>query len=102
MFLHSDSFVRNSVLYKVPIEQAATLGAAMEVGDTGPRKNVLKSAKGQAATHGPTASAALAVAHSGRRRSVSKAVTGGAECDGIVFICFLCVQKIEILLESFL
>ena len=88
MFLHSDSFVRNSVLYKVPIEQAATRGAAMEVADTGPRKNVSKSAKEQAATHGPTASAAKAVAHSGRRRSVSKAVTGGAECDGVVFICF--------------
>ena len=45
MFLHSDSFVRNSVLYKVPIKQAATRGAAMEVADTGPRKNVSKCAK---------------------------------------------------------
>ena len=74
----------------------------MEVVDTGPRKNVSKSAKGQAATHGPTAFVAKTVLHSGRRRSVSKAVTGGAECDGVVSICFLCVQKIEILLESFL
>ena len=48
----------------------------------------------QAATHGPTAFAAKAFAHSGRRRSVSKAVTGGAECDGVVFICFfLMVRK---------